>query len=825
MKDIVKKYQDTAQKLEQDLSLNKSIKDNIKRCLAIYINGEILRAFYHHVQQSCVVVSPDMIAFFYLHVQMSGAANECLSRNFTDAHPKLKDVLFDQTADGSDAPRILRFAGAHSESLSALLNSYTPRLLSDYIDIIEEILPELEKVILSRVPSLASELGRVVKIDFFAMQQVDVSSAKFRLTSPHTHTGRILESLKAIDIIAPILKQHAEFYKSESGQSFAIMARQIFANIIHELQKDDETFDALKSWAQDNNVSLAELRAYRNKSAHGFVMWEIQYNPIKLRFNCLRLVVAMRKILLELLEEASPDHHLRYLNKPVLENKVAEEDCVLEAPLEENGRPTPDRRKARKKKPVAATEDFCIRESEGGDAEKNALISTMVFKIVQFIGYGKTQERIKLFKMILEGLERANSLPQEREAFRAYINAPLSAVQIKRGKKSTSNGYRDTTYHMLFVDTDGNEATISIDLCDKKYPKGIKKFQLNIVSGLLYLLQIEKQAFSKKENLDLCKEVLQAAFDLCATPNIKLQGRRSEIDALSFIVFEQLPEELVPFLIENGASINNAVDDKMYLSSLNYAARSRPNLVMLLLQAGCNPLDIVYDPSTDTPCTSSIFYDVYTTPEADLMLRMRSLKILFPYIYQIYGEEALLTNMRIPMNFINGVVITARNIILKMKKENDPSLQCLLLHQKVETVLTNPRFNFYKLILNDEIEIMVQEIERLGSSQEILVAMGIADGVEEARDDKKWTAVEFAVDMGLIPLAVYLGRVRAFCQAPSVSACNDMARYFSNMEVVLYNVLNINLKSKCGYGPSVLDHIIDYWGRGAEQQSVAHYCL
>jgi len=886
VKGIIKKYRDLVEKLEKDASLNKSTKDNIKRCMAIYVNGEILKAFDAYIRRPNVVITPDMIAFFYLHIQMSGAANECLSRSYTDACPELRGVLFDETSDGKGAPRLLRFAGAHSESLAGLLNGFTPRLLRDYIDIIEEILPVIKKDILTRIPSLTTELNRAVAIDFSPMQPVEFSSPKFTLTTQKANTRRILESLKVIDIIEPILKQHTEFYNSDTGQSLVIMARQIFANNIHELQNDNDIYVSLKSWAQNNNASLAELRQYRNKSSHGFVLWEIQHNPIKLRFNCIRLVVNMRGELLEHLATMSPGGHAVYLNKPALENKVREEDCVLTYTAAKNKLPPLTKKtKVRTKQADLKDPDFDDDALFDKQVQQDKMMKGLIAKLAKFCDSYIYKSRlredpIELFATVIPELEKIYEVIPGKAI--KGINIPLIAhMKERQALVQDDNGVQYWKCYM--------EASIGFQVdyqgCmlakTTSYPFGFDKgVELYFIGMLFRMFASEVDLFKSPENLSLFNQTIQRAIDLGTSVNSLIQISTGLTDVLSYAVAANLPKEVIVLLLENGAKVTQVLENQTQIGVLHYSARLRPDILPLILQQGANPLDAFYDPGELVAVTSSIFYDVFASYDCPLKSRMKSLEILYPYIYQKYGGEALLANMSFPiiyhgdpeslkrvkwdaihtMDIYFKAILSIReesfeffekvpgagNNIASIQysftgglrvKQNDvqrrqllktklaATVPCLILHQKVETVLSNPKYSFYRLILNDEIEIMVQEIARLNLPNAILEAMGIDGDKTETHNGKQFTAVEFALDLGLMPLALYLGRVRAFCQAPSVVRCSDMASYFFIMETCLYNVLNANFTFKYNSESSVFNIIGDYWGRGVEHQNVAHHCL
>jgi len=81
MKQIIEKYKMLMDALENATDIDRVTEANLRRCLAIYVNGEILIAFNGYTKKHNII-SADIIAFFYLHLQMSGAANESLSRDF-----------------------------------------------------------------------------------------------------------------------------------------------------------------------------------------------------------------------------------------------------------------------------------------------------------------------------------------------------------------------------------------------------------------------------------------------------------------------------------------------------------------------------------------------------------------------------------------------------------------------------------------------------------------------------------------------------------------------------------------------------------------------
>jgi len=74
----------------------------------------------------------------------------------------------------------------------------------------------------------------------------------------------------------------------------------------------------------------------------------------------------------------------------------------------------------------------------------------------------------------------------------------------------------------------------------------------------------------------------------------------------------------------------------------------------------------------------------------------------------------------------------------------------------VLTVLTDPGFSFYKLVLHDEVGIIRQEIARLGSSQTVLAAMGVNNG-------NSFTALDFAAELGLTKVHKYLKQEHDRC--------------------------------------------------------------
>jgi len=830
MKQIVTKYCKLNEMLEEESAIDDFTRDNLRKCLKIYINGEILLAFNEYVQKSEAVITADMIAFFYLHLQMSGAANEALSRGFTDLYPALRRVLFDETADGKGAARLPRFASAHSKSLAGLLNDFTPALLRDYMLELKEIMPALRKSIVSCVPALREGLSTPVEIKFMPMMVVAFSSPQFMINAQQANASCLLESVKAIDIITSILspEHQKEFNNSHTAQALIIMARQIVANNIFEL---------LKSGVMKNSVNFVALRKFRNCSAHGFVMWEIQNNPVQLWFNCRRLVLGARDILVGQLVVLSPTAYRNYLNPPSLELKVSGEPRLLI----QNKEPT-----RAKKKParsvvsrVQETDDCTFLVPYTKQAEQNRIIRNLTASLIA--PDNCYEDLIVTLNRILTGLKPARAIAPD--SFIYSINEPLIGIP-----KSITRGAADFCDEAVCsVQVDQQRSfRLSVEFSRGHNIGGLKEVKFYMI-GLIFMRFADKlNLLDDTKNLQLFKKTLKQVFDFGASPNVTIQTIAGLIDILAFAIFKNFPVEIISLLLEHGANVDFIVRNRPYVNALTSAARSRPDIVPLLLHAGANPLDLIYD--HNNLCKSSLFYDILVAGSSPIEARKLSLKILFPFVFQKYGEEALLAIINTPatiypigtkpiVSMVSKVYALAKSLPSRAQRllnreplkpgemVQEDILPVTILHRKVETVLTNPRFNFYKLILNDEIGILLQEISMLKLPKAILAAMGITDSGEEAFEGERFTAADFAGEMGLMPLAAYLGRVRAFCQSPSVIRHNNIDGYFSLMETCLYNILGVNFSCKYASERSIFDIVIDYWGRGIECQNVAHYCL
>lgn len=783
MKDIIIKHTKILTSLDDLSDIDNVIKANIKRCLAIYVNGEILRAFNRYVTQPGVVVTADMITFFYLHLQMSGAANESLNRSFTDSCPRLGKVLFDDTADGKGAARLPRFAGAHSTSLSALLQGFSPKLLIDYITAIEAILPVIEKSILRYAPSLESTLCKKEKISFSPMAAIDFSSSKFIVSAQQSEAGWLLESMKAMDILAPILndEQQSGFCESASGQALAIMARQVVANNIFEL---------IKSGTLSPSPDFAKLRQFRNCSAHGFVMWEIQNNPVQLRFNCTQYVLGTRDILVAKLANISPAAYTNYLNPPNLETKVREEENSISVPYEE-----PTKVKKKKQKPakvkVLPEQEAVNREFQDKQALQTRgtrdLIAYMLGLMDISVQATDLMTKLKEIAGALDDLNRINPgflihdindplVGRAKGRINKFVNSipELKCSGIRN--KLERHGYLSCPIEVFL--SPGSFYNMDYVVSELAYPKGIKEIKFYLLGLLFSIFSCEVKLLDDPYNLAFFTNVLQKFLDYGASPNVMLQTGIGEGDILSFAVANDFPIEVITLLLERGANIHHVVGNRSCVNSLTFAARSRPDVMVLLLQAGANPLEIVYDPFNIPVSKSSLFYDLISTMSSPIELRLASLGILYPYIFQKYGEEALLTNMQtsmkifaggrkikeIPMREFLAIALTFPTLEQKRSHPQNVTgsftrediMPAYTLHQNVQTVLTDPRYSFYKLVLHDEVGIIRQEIAKLGSSQAVLAAMGINNG-------HSFTALDFALELGLTKIHWHLKQEQDRC--------------------------------------------------------------
>jgi len=769
MKQIRNKYILLKEILDDVSDIDDFTKADLRKCLAIYVNCEILIAYNQYVEKHKLITT-DMIAFFYLHLQMIGAANEALSRGFTDSNPELSRVLFDDTSDGKGAPRLSRFAGAHSTSLTALINDFSPALLRQYMQVIAEIKLEIEGAIVSRVPSLGIGLHNKVKIDFTPMQVVNVSSPQFRVNTQQADAFCLLESVKAIDVIAPLLsaERQDEFCNSHTAQALVIMARQIFANNMFELHND-------------NDPAFAKLRQLRNCSAHAFVMWEIQNNPLKLRFNCIRLILEMRDDLIAQLQEESPDIHESYVNPQVVKIHVTDESSSSQSNASQPNVQKKKKKPAESKEPPAPKEDNS--EFLATRAEQRHYIKLLIIKLMQC----KTADAESTLNKVIGTLEQLHmAFPQlSIDGINDAVTATrVKGSQIVKAENELLLCQMQLTQEPFDATEQRKVVTFIMGVNADKYPYGINVTKRYLVSGILLLYSNRTDLLKVDRHLNLLKRALKMAFDCGASPNGVTATWYGERDILSFTIYNNFPREIIELLLEHGANINKVVLNRSYISPLNYAARSRPDIVPLLLEAGANPTDMVYDPDRVPLIKSSLIYDLIAVMDIKINLRLASLRILVPYMYQKFGKQALLTNIDAPIKLYpaKGKVIvlkseevytasrlqTAEHRASLPPEKRSPFVQedilpCLLFREKVRTVLTNPKLSFYKLILNDEIGIMVDAIFKLASPTEILAAMGIAGDKTETHNGRRFTAVEFALELGLFPLYQYLNRVRAYC--------------------------------------------------------------
>ncbi len=833
MKQIIEKYKMLMDALEDSTDIDRVTRDDLRKCLAIYVNGEILIAFNNYTKKQ-KIISADMIAFFYLHLQMSGAANESLRRDFTGLHSDLSDVLFDNTVDGKGAARLSRFAGAHSTSLSALLNGFNPKLLHDYILLMKDVRAEIERCILSYLPKLGEVLRQVAEISFSPMLRVDFSSPQFKINAQQIEASCLLESVKSIDIAASIFDEtvQTEFLNSASGQALAIMARQIVANNV---------FILLKNGTLSHHADFTELRQYRNCSAHGIVMWEIQDNPVQLRFNCMRLVLCARDTLVSQLKVLSPTVYGDYLNPPNVELKVSEEPCELTQQVEKT------KVKKKKNKLPKSVVLHTSQEKENSEClvlfEKQTKQSIIMRNLIaSFYNNSRKVDAIMKLKSVLETLNSCHAIIPE-----SFIHGINESLVGKATRNLVNNG-RYYSYIRFSDDQGVAPFDVALHFDPVAYPSGFKEVNLNFIFAPLSLMTEGNMAlFNKQENLALFKQVLQKAFDHRASPNCVIQAHNGLYSILSFAIINNFPADVIAFLLENGANVNNIIGNTLCVSPLTHAVIRSPDIVPLLLHAGANPLDITYDPNAPLNDKSSIFYDILSELHVPAAVRNRSLKILCTHAFQKYGGKALLASMNAPLKLYKPNKKPELHDISKLyelieslptreqllrnpelyqaKFTREDAMPVLVLHQKVVTVLSNPRFDFYKLILNGEIEILVQEIVSLNSPKKILAAMGIAEGVEEVHSGKKFPADQFASDLGLMPLALYLGRVRSFCLAPSLKMCTSMTNYFSRMETCIYSCFPKEFSCMHSSGPSIFALVADYWGMKAGRQSVAYHCL
>jgi len=743
-------------------------------------------------------------------------------------------VLFDNTADGKGAARLSRFAGAHSTSLSALLNSFTPKLLHDYILLMKDIRTEIERCILSYLPKLGDVLRQVAQIGFSPMPCVDFSLPQFKVNAQQIDASCLLESVKSIDIAASVFDAAVQvsFLNSDSSQALAIMARQVVANNI---------FILLKNGALKRSAEFDKLRQYRNCSAHAYVMWEIQDNPVQLRFNCMRFVLGARDTLVSQLKALSPTIYGDYLNPPNVELKVCEEPSELTQQVEKT------KVKKKKNKLPKSVVLHTGQEKENSEClvlfEKQTKQSILMRNLIaSFYNHSSKEDAIIKLKSVLETLDSCHaSIP---ESFIHGINESL----VGKAKRNLVNKGKYFSYIRFGDDQGIAPFDVVLHFDPEAYPSGFKEVNLNFIFAPFFLMTEGNMAlFNQQENLALFKQVLQKAFDYGASPNCVTQAHNGLYSVLSFAIINNFPEDVIAFLLENGANVNNIIGNKLCINPLAYAAKVSPNIVSLLLQAGANPLDITYDPNGSLHDKSSIFYDILSELHISAELRNRSLKILCTHAFQKYGGKALLASMKAPFKLyvpnkkpelhdISKLYKAIESLPTRGQLRRNPELYqapfakedtmpVLVLHQKVVTVLSAPRFDFYKLILNDEIEILVQEIVSLNSPKKILAAMGIVKGIEEVHSGKKFTAVDFAADLGLTLLSEYLDRVRSFCLAPSVIGCGDMSNYFSSIKASAYTFLPGGFSSPHSSGFSVVGLINDYWGMTAERQSVAYHCL
>lgn len=827
MKEIAEKHDKLSQALEDVTGIDDAIKANIRRCLAIYVNGEILKSFNKDIS-SCGKVPADMIAFFYLHLQMSGAANECLSKEFTSSCPGLSRGLFDETLDGKGIARLPRFAGAHAQSLAMLLQDFTPKLVQDYIRIMHEVLPVVKQSILLHVPSLEILLNQRVKISFSPMTTVDFSSPQFKVVAPHqSQASLLLEALKTIDLVAPTLcvEQRDRFYESHSGQVLALMARQILANNIYELQKqqvlsDDEAFD--------------ELRQYRNCSAHGLVMWEIQNNPQKLRFNCERLVLGTKEVLVDCLKSLYPGIYESYLNPP-----------SLEIP-KEVGERLPECRKPKKKKkkiPVQAVQAEPEIDNAKFLAKRAKQRELMDYYLIDMASNPQGNDPISILRTALAKLEEIHAILPEL-LISDIFSTPLTVIKVSKQGASKIKMEAVLASGRSPFSCDVMTSNLSPQLVLLSNNK-LKKNNLYFIEELFCLFCANKELFTQSANINLFKQVLKKAFDLGASPNIMSSNSFESKDLLFFSVRNMFPQEIIMLLLEHGANPNLVVEKCVYIGALHYAARLREDILLPLLQAGANPLALVHDPFAEPPVKCSIFSDIVMCYDYPVKTRLASLRILYLYMYQKYGSDAVLANMRAPIvmylgdNIIKTVNIKELNTLVL----NDPihQLPCAALNRLVETVLSNPAFSFHKLVLNNELKIMVQAIDELHLPQKILAAMDVVS------QDASLCADNFALELGLLPLYQYLNRVYVYCHhVVSLAPFLDEAKgkvisiiaSYAMENTLLANLLSTKLltllsatlpdNAEVGKGAPITyirDLIADYLSTPPEQQSIAYLCL
>ncbi len=772
MKNIIDKYRLLNEMLDDAPGVDDVTKDDLRKCLAIYINAEILIAFNQYAGQQKTITA-DMIAFFYLHLQMSGAANEALNRGFTDSNLELQVALFDDTADGKGAARLSRFAGAHATSLSTLINDFTPALLRKYMQELEEIKLVLGRCILSHVATLSDALLSPVEIGFTPMPVVDASSPQLRVNTQNAKASCLLESVKAIDILAPILSEERqeEFNKSHTAQALAIMGRLIFANNIFSLHGHDPVF--------------AELRQFRNRSAHGLVMWEIQNNPLKLRFNCIRLVLKMRGTLLAQLEAISPDTHESCTNPPIVEIHVRDESCSSQTSASQA-------KVRKKKKPAESKEPHVSKEANIEFLKKRAEQSYDIkLLIIKLLNNRKVAtDEIMTLKLVIGALEVIH-LPFP-ELHIGGINGAVIATRVKGSKIVEVDDNLIKCQMQAVIGAKGfwdpkytEDSTFWMGVMKSKYPFGIDKAPFYLIGEILQVFAGARAMRLQEEvYLNLLKRTLKMAFDFGASPNVMISTFYGELDVLSFAIYSNFPKDIIELFLDHGANVNIRVLNRSYISPLNHAARSRPDIVPLLLEAGANPTVMVYDPHQVPLLKSSLIFDVVSMQDVKIDLRLSSLRILIPYMYQKYGEQALLTNIDAPVTeypkggkiIVHKVETLYREAGMQTAKQRaalppekrdrfvqEDILPCILLRKKVREVLTNPKLTFYKLILNDEIGIMVQAIDRLALPKDILAAMGMTGDKTEMHSGKRFTAVEFALELGLLPLSMYLNRVWAYC--------------------------------------------------------------
>jgi len=794
LKQVIIKYTEILTLLDDLSDIDDVTRDNIKSCLAIYANGEILRAFNRYVHQHGAVVTADMIAFFYLHIQMSGAANECLSKTFTTSCRKLGAVLFDETPDGKGAARLSRFAGAHSTSLCVLLQGFTPKLLEDYMKIIEEVLPVIKSSILKHASSLDKVLSKNVEITFLPMHGVDFSSPKFMVAAQQADAGCLLESIKAIDILAPILSEEQQdgFFESASGQALAIMARQVVANNI---------FTLVKSGSLSPSADFAKLRHYRNHSAHSFVMWEIQNNPTKLRFHCIRFLVGIREFFVGSLNSISADILYNYLNSQSIEIKMREEDKPPKSAMEKGNTTRPKvkntkKDKGRNNKPASAYMDLFDPADDkllGAQIAQGKKMRELIVSIIRFydtksaLSIG-SDNPIAILRNVIPALEAIHAIIPEDVVHN--INEPLIAKNKGKPKVLNIRNEEFLECYIEFLDDQNNSYLIKMVACKANYKNGLQEVNFCLINALFFLFYKNIALLNDGENCNLFMQTLQKAFDYGASPNVTIQCDSGLMDILSFAIMKDYPTNVIIQLLENGANINQVIGNRLYFGSLSQAVYSRPDIVPHLLQAGANPLDLIYDPYVVPRRRCSIFYCILATAQSPIELRMASLKILYPYVFQKYGEEALLVNMNAPIKTYHKGRIQVQELrvfydyISKMTDFEQLSfMPAILLHKKVQTVLTNPRFSFYKLVLHDEVGIIRQEIARLGSSQAVLAAMGV-------NNDNGFTVLNFAAELGLTEMHVYLKQEHDKCLGikPAVVPVNEYKTAVHPLQLVQESV-------------------------------------